>query len=389
MHHEILDVIYVNFNSTDLLLDSLTSLRNQAGSSGIAVRTHVVDNRSRPDAAAALDRLPGDVDLIRADRNLGFGAACNLGARKGRAPLLFFLNPDTLVLPETLPGLLEVLRRHDGEVLAGPRQFADLERRFTIAPMRGTTLWGDVADTLHDRGWLPKLTLSCLHQRMAVLARQAPVPVREVPGNALAVGRRTFERLGGFDTRYFLYHEDSDLCLRARALGLPCLYLPGTGMVHWLERSTDTERPLAEASIQRGHDDFLKSHYNPSARRLTALAMGVVKRLPCLGRRADRAADMNPDRPLSLPPASAGCRRVVEIARSTLFDNCLTAIPEGDAFSLPTGLHARLFPGEYFLRVAAESRPGRWREHSLHRLVKKSPAEPIPPFTRQRMELGS
>ena len=98
---------------------------------------------------------------------------------------------------------------------------------------------------------------------------------------------------------------------------------------------------------------------------------------------------MDPHRPLSLPPASACGRRVVEIARSTLFDNCLTAFPEGETFVLSADFHARLFPGEYFVRVAAETRPGRWREYSLHSLVKASPAEPNPPFSRQRMELRS
>jgi N-acetylglucosaminyl-diphospho-decaprenol L-rhamnosyltransferase len=379
-----LDVVYVNFNTTDLLLDSIASLRHHADRHAIAVRVVVVDNDSVSHGTAGLDNLPGDVELIRSPTNVGCGAACNRGAATGRAPFLLFLNPDPIVLPETLPGLLSVLRRHQGEVLAGPRQFADVNRVFTIAPMRGTTLLGDVTDTLHDRGWLPRRTLAWVRRRANVLERSDPVCVRELPGNALAVGRRAFERLGGFDARYFLYHEDADLCWRARALGLPCLYLPATGIVHWLERSTDTVRARAEQAIRDGRHVFLRRHYPPAWRGLGALALRAVKRLPAIRRRMDRAVDMDPHRPLPLPPAASGCRRVVELARSTLFDNGLTARAGGDRFCLPRGLHDRLFPGVYFVHVVVETRRNRWREHALYRLTRRTPAAPAPCFERPK-----
>ena len=384
-----LDVVYVNFNTTDLLLDSIASLRHHADRHAIAVRVVVVDNDSVSHGAAGLDSLPDDVDLIRSPTNVGFGAAGNLGAGTGRAPFLLFLNPDTIVLPETLPGLLAVLRRHHGEVVTGPRQFADADRVFTIAPMRGTTLLGDVTDTLHDRGWLPRGTLSWVCRRMDILGRSEPVRVREVPGNALAVGRRAFERLGGFDARYFLYHEDADLCWRARALGLPCLYLPTTGIVHWLERSTDTVRARAEQAIRRGHDVFLQRHYGAATRGLGALALRAVKRLPAIRRRMDRAVDMEPHQPLPLPPTVNGGRRVVELARSTLFDNCLTARPSGESFCLPSDLVDRLFPGVYFVHVVVETRRDRWEEHALYRLTRRTPAAPVPRFERPRLGVES
>jgi len=373
----ILDVIYVNYNSTGLLQGSIASLRHHAGAEGIAVHIHVVDNNSRPADATALDRLAGDIALTRSDRNLGFGAACNLAVKGGHAPFLLFLNPDTLVLPGTLPDILAVLHSHDGEVLVGPRLYADRKQCISISPMRGTTLWGDVVDVLHDRGWLPRRTFVFLRNRMAIYARQEPVAVPALPGCALAVGRRAFTRLGGFDTRYFLYHEDNDLCLRARSLGLPILYLPASGIVHWLERSTDTDRPLAMESIRRGREVLLPTHHGVAARWLKAAVFAVVTRLPRLGRRGTRAVDINPEQPLSLPPASAGSRRVVEIARSTLFDNCLTVFPGGEEFLLPVDFYHRLFPGEYYVRVAMETRPGKWKEQGLHRLVKETPAAGI------------
>lgn len=389
MHRHDLDVVYVNYNATDLLADSMASLRRHAGAAGIAVRVLVVDNGSRSADAAALEKLPGPVELIRSSRNRGFAAGCNLGAEHGRAPFLLFLNPDTLVLPDTLPGLLDVLRRHDGEVLAGARQYADRDRCLTISPFRGSSMWGDASDVLFDRGWLPRRSLGYLRRHLAILSRTDPVPVRHVAGNALAVGRRAFERLGGFDTRYFLYHEDEDLCRRARAAGLPCLYLPGTGIVHWLERSTDTVRSLATESIRRGHATFMRRHYHPAARGLAAMARCAARSLPRLGLRDERAATLDPTRPLPLPRHHGGGRTVVQFARSSLFDNCLIAVPEGEAFRLPLAFHATLFPGRYFLRIVVETRRERWAEHSLHCLIKESPAAPVSRRSRPRVRHGS
>jgi len=388
MHRHDLDVVYVNYNATDLLADSIASLQRHAGAARIAVRVLVVDNGSRPADAAALEALPGDVTLIRSSRNRGFGAACNLGAEHGRAPFLLFLNPDTLVLAETLPGLVDVLRRHDGEVLAGARQYADRDRCLTIAPFRGSSLWGGASDVLFDRGWLPRRSLSYLRRHMEILSRTDPVPVRQVAGNALAVGRPAFERLGGFDTRFFLYHEDEDLCRRARAAGLPCFYLPGTGIVHWLERSTDTVRSLALESIRSGHEAILRRHHGRAARGLAAIARRAARSLPRIGLRDARAAALDPTRPLPLPRRPGGGRIAVELARSSLFDNCLIAVPEGDAFRLPAEFHASLFPGRYFLRIAVETRPNRWTELSLHRLTKETPAAPVPRRSRPRVRQG-
>ena len=67
-------------------------------------------------------------------------------------------------------------------------------------------------------------------------------------------------------------------------------------------------------------------------------------------------------------PVGAG-RWAVEIARSPLFDNCLTAFLDSESFELPAEMMSGLPPGECYLHVAAEVAPDRWRETSLHRFA--------------------
>ncbi len=139
----------------------------------------VVDNAS-PDGSAERLRTREDIVLVAADRNLGFGQGCMLGAEHARGDLLMFLNPD--ITP--LDGVFETLV---GNLLAAP----------------------SVAITF------PKV----------VAPGVAPEPQRKLEdvsssvGAAMLMSRAHLERVGGFDPRIFLYYEETDLCWRTRLLG--------------------------------------------------------------------------------------------------------------------------------------------------------------------------
>lgn len=100
----LLDVVIVNWNTGDCLRTCLRSLA--AAGSGLRLGpTVVVDNASWDGSAAQLPASP-EVVLMSNPTNVGFAAACNQGARVGSAPYLLFLNPDTVLLPDTLRSVL-------------------------------------------------------------------------------------------------------------------------------------------------------------------------------------------------------------------------------------------------------------------------------------------
>ena len=98
--------------------------------------------------------------------------------------------------------------------------------------------------------------------------------------------------------------------------------------------------------------------------------------LPRLHDRWTTAAAFRPDTPLVAPQRRG--RWAVEVARSPLFDNCLTAFPDTESFVLPIDLVDWLVPGDYFVRVAAEDRDDRWREVSLLRFARRPLASCAP-----------
>ena len=171
-------LIVVTYNSAELLPAFFEAL---ATTKDISYEVIVVDNASQDGTPALVAERYPHVRLLANHENIGFGRACNQGARAARGELLVFLNPDVIVTP----GWLAILARR-------PAEYPDAA---IICP---TTLYPDEP----PRAW--------------------SVPVEEmaaVPGCALAMPRAAWEALGGFDERIFLYWEDTELCWRAWLLG--------------------------------------------------------------------------------------------------------------------------------------------------------------------------
>src|SRR5262249_49168887 len=102
-----LDVVIVSFRSRDLLRRCLYSLRAYPPTAEMKVI--VIDNASGDGTVQMVAADHSDVDLVASHTNLGFAAATNLGARRGDAPYLLALNPDTTVTEGALDAVLGVL----------------------------------------------------------------------------------------------------------------------------------------------------------------------------------------------------------------------------------------------------------------------------------------
>ena len=361
-----LDVVYVNYNSTALLLDSISSLEQAAKNVVELQKVVVFDNASRPEEQDGLAALGRHVDVVKSPVNVGFATGCNRGAERGSAPSLLFLNPDTLVQDDMLAALLATLGEHSGRALVGPRHYVDPRRELSISPLRGTSLGGRMTDTLYARGYLGEASLRLLRQRVAIWDRAQPELVRAVSGAAMVMGREVFRDLAGFDERFFLYVEDTDLCVRARRRGIPVLYVPGASLVHFVEQSGSGDIGSARENMSAGIRTFERKHHSPLARAGVQLGVRAAGLLPQRSRRFE-APVSDPSETFERP---AGRRWVVEVGRSLLFDNCLTAFPVGADYVFPPEVWGRLARGEYFARSAVEGDDGSWREVRLCRWLR-------------------
>ena len=231
-------VIIVNWNAGALLARCLDHLSRQTLPPR---RVYVVDNAS---SDGSCDRLAVEfphVELIRAERNLGFAAANNLAAKRAEGcDWIALLNPDAF----PAPGWLEALMR----AAARRPEFSFFGSRMLMAD-EPTRLDG-VGDAYHVSGLVWR-------EGHGAPAPGNYVEEREIfsPCAAAALYRReAFLGAGGFDEDYFCYVEDVDLGFRLRLFGHRCLYVPDSVVAH--KGSALTGR-RSDFSIYHGHRNLV------------------------------------------------------------------------------------------------------------------------------------
>jgi hypothetical protein len=246
-----IDVVIVSFNTRDDLLVCLDSLRDAR--CPLIARVTVVDNQSSDDSVAAARSAHPDVDVVALDRNIGFGAANNIGIRRGEAPLVLLLNSDTMVPPQAIETLVERLTA-TGATAAGPRLVdVDGHPEVSFGPMLSPAselvqmMWVRIAAgrTQFSRG-LTAQHLSKEHD------------AGWITGACLLVRRDAAVAAGLFDERFFLYEEDVDFCAALRARGGRVLFTPAATVVH--KRGRSPKATTGPSHYDRSHLAFYEKH---------------------------------------------------------------------------------------------------------------------------------
>jgi GT2 family glycosyltransferase len=194
------------------------------------VRVTVVNNASTDGSADNLGDLPLPLVLIRNKENRGFAAACNQGAKDSIADYLLFLNPDVRLRPESLDPPIRFLQRAENAScgICGI-QLTDEGGRIARSCARFPDLRTMVSHALGLNRLFPHL---CPAYQMTDWPHTEGREVDHVIGAFYLVRRSLFEGLGGFDERFFVYLEDLDFSLRAKAAGFTTYYLVAASAFH-------------------------------------------------------------------------------------------------------------------------------------------------------------
>jgi GT2 family glycosyltransferase len=205
--------IVVAYNSRAYLQLCLQSILDDLGPDDELI---VVDNGSTDGSAELMEAQFPAVRLIRAE-NVGYAGGNNRGAAVARGEYLVFLNPDTVVQPGALAALLApfAARPEIGLTTA------------CIMHLHQPDVINTCGNTMHYTG------LTYCRGAGQPRARYAgSAEVDAVSGAAFAIRRDVFKQLGGFDERFFMYVEDTDLSWRARMAGYRCLYVADAMISH-------------------------------------------------------------------------------------------------------------------------------------------------------------
>lgn len=237
----------------DLLANCLRSLERNVPAE-IETETIVLFNDTPAELRERVRLLLGATKVLETEANVGYPAGNNLAAREAQGEYLVFLNDDTEVQPDWLEALVEVADREADVGAVGSRM---LNPDGTLQEA-GSVIWSDGLTTAVGLG-LPGDS-----PRYGYLRQ-----VDYVSACSLLVRRETFERLGGFDERFFPgYNEDVDLCLGIHRLGQRVIYQPRSLVVH---RGSSNGRDLGVFLVTRSRE-LLQEKWDSELSRFAAPA---------------------------------------------------------------------------------------------------------------------
>jgi GT2 family glycosyltransferase len=202
-----ISVIVLNYNGREWLGPCLTALSAQNGSPPYEIV--LADNGSTDGSMDVVSARFPRVAVVDNRRNLGFAAGNNAGARAARGDVLVFLNNDTIPAADWLA------RLHAAYVSAPSPALVTSKIVYLDRP--------GVIDSAGDGYLRAGGAFKHAHGMNVEDAGQS----REVfgaCGAAFMIGRELFDRLGGFDERFFMVYEDVDLSYRARLAGARCYF---------------------------------------------------------------------------------------------------------------------------------------------------------------------
>jgi len=224
-------VVIVTYNGYELIEPCLASVA-RAGVPLSAVI--VVDNASADDTCEVIRSAFPQVRIIASDQNVGYGAAVNLGVRMTTSSYVLVLNQDAIVEPGLVEALVAALESDPMVALANAK----------IVLADDPTRVNACGNTMHYTG----ITV-CRGFGASSSDFVEPEELQVISGAAFLARRLVFDRLGGFDPRYFLYLEDTDLSLRTALAGYRSVLVPNAVAHHqfvprfapeklfWLERN--------------------------------------------------------------------------------------------------------------------------------------------------------
>ena len=175
--------------------------------------------------------------------NRGFARAANLGAAKATSPYILFLNPDAALTSNALEIATSYLKTHPGVALTG----------LTLQDETGNP-------ELSSFGPVVTLATVLLRHFNKNSLPTEPTRVGWVSAAALLIRRPVFEQVNGFDSIFFMYWEDVDLCLRTQKAGYSVVLLPPAKAIHQRGASL-RDQTKKTALYDASADKYFRKHY--------------------------------------------------------------------------------------------------------------------------------
>jgi hypothetical protein len=252
-----LSIIIVNYNVKDLLKKCLQSIEQTV--KPIEYEVIVIDNCSVDGSVALIKADFPQVKIIENHENRGFAAANNQGINCSHGDYILLLNPDTIVLSNSVERMLEFIENHqqagivgckilnpDGSLQSSCRNFPSLALIFfeSMGLHRFFSL---------SKYFVKSYLRNWAHNEIRM--------VDSVKGACMMVRRTAIEEVGLLDENYFLYDEEVDWCKRMQEKAWDTFFIPDAQIIHYGEQSTKQEALKNMIQSYRARQQYFQKFY--------------------------------------------------------------------------------------------------------------------------------
>jgi len=268
-----ISIVILNYNSIDFLKGCLESIE-KSELNHVSVEIVVVDNASTDDSVAVIRHEYPEVKLIASKKNKGFAAGNNLAVKKTRGKYILFLNPDTVLEPNTLYKVYEYMEKHKDVGVATPRlELANGELDYSThrgfpTPLNALFFFTGIANLF------PKIKIFAGYTHGWKLDDPSPHEVGVISGAFFFVRRKAAKEVGWWDEDYFWYGEDIEFSYSLKEAGWKVMFLPKVHTLHYKgvtsgikkhtkkvsKASKETRKRSARASTE-AMKIFYRKHY--------------------------------------------------------------------------------------------------------------------------------
>lgn len=265
-------IIYVNYRTGQLIQNSIDSVYKHVN--GIKYEIIVVDNSSNDGSVEEIKVAYPDVILIKAGGNLGFGRANNIGIKKARGEMVFFLNPDTLLVNNAVGILYDFLKKYEEVGACGGNLYSMDMRPVNSFGRVFPNLWQELASVVY----LSPIFSSNPRSRNFNYT-DSPMPVSMIIGADLMVKKNVLDRSGMFSPEFFMNFEETDLCYRIKKSGYKIYSVPNAHIIH-LEGESESSNIKRLRFYLTGEYIYFKKHFGLI---ITYILFGIIS-LKCISR---------------------------------------------------------------------------------------------------------
>jgi N-acetylglucosaminyl-diphospho-decaprenol L-rhamnosyltransferase len=258
-----ISIIIVSYNTREMTLNCIESVFKQTR--GCTFEVIVIDNNSQDGSAEAIARKWPEIRTIASVQNDGFARANNIAAAYAKGDYILLLNPDTIVLDGAIQKLHHFAEQNpDAGIFGGSTFFSDGTRNPTSCWSK-PSVWsmfvmgiGLCSIFRNSRLFNPESFNWWKWDRV----REVDI----VTGCFLMIKKNLWNRLKGFDTAFFMYSEDADLCIRAKKIGGKSLVYPDARIIH-IAGASEKVRTNKMITLFKSKSQLLKKHYSRSVAR--------------------------------------------------------------------------------------------------------------------------